>query len=334
MAVHLPGSLASAVSGKLGDIVFLRGQGGPAVRSIGTWDQPNTDLQLEVRAIITALSAAWSATLTEQQREGWRVYGDAHPRPNRWGSPTFQSGYLTFVRHNFHAYRQADAIVFPNAPTAPPLHSPNLQLTVQQNGSLSITGTLGPDATGLYHPGPMYLAHPTWLRTDQAFSLWRYPPTPAWILSTAPGAGAGNWWVTNGTIGNTLYHQGTYTGNAVPTWTYAGSLAKIQFPPINYPDPSPFLQVYTYSGKPISQGRTFYNGPWSFLATFVPPTPATTAPAWLRWTWPLHATGDPYAWNAEGTDSARLYAVIQNMLTGARSTRHVITPTFGSLAPW
>jgi len=334
MAVIKTGSIVADIRGKIGDEVYTRGQGGAAVRSIGTWAQPDTDLQLAVRAIMVTLSGAWSSTLSEDQREQWRAYAHANPRPNRWGTLTQTSGYLAFVRHNFHAYREASTIIFPDAPTAPPLYPPNIGIKVQQDGALFVTGTLTPDATGTYYPAGEYAGHPYWQGSTAAGTWHIWYDAGCWLITAALGDNENEQWY------RTIQPTGTYapsegaTGTATAAWSYAGSLAKFTFPPTNYPDPSPFLQLYTYSGKPLCAGRKYYNSPWSILATFVPPTPATSAAAWRRWTWPTRATGTPYAWPIDGSGTARAYAIIQDMLTGARSTRHLLTPEFGSLTPW
>ena len=132
MAIWKPGALAADVRGKLGEMIFTRGQGGPTIRSLGTWDQPDTNAQLETRAALGNLAAAWSTVLTEHQRDTWRSYANTNPRPNRWGTPTQTSGYLCFIRHNFHAYLDTDDLAFPAAPTAPPIHPPQLDISINR----------------------------------------------------------------------------------------------------------------------------------------------------------------------------------------------------------
>lgn len=143
MAVIKTGSTVADIRGKVGDNVYTRGQGGATIRSVGTWTQPNTVSQVEVRVILATLSDAWSSSLTEDQRENWRSYAGQHPRPDRWGGLNQTSGYLAFIRHNFHAYREAEALVFPNAPTAAPLHVPTLAIEIDR-ATLIATITLPP----------------------------------------------------------------------------------------------------------------------------------------------------------------------------------------------
>jgi len=133
MAILKPGPLAADVRGKLGDIVFTRSQGGPTIRTIGTWTQPDTDAQAECRETLAALAHAWSTTLTNAQRSSWRAYARTNPRPNRWGQPSQQSGYLAFVRHNAHAYRVDQVIHFHQAPAAAGLHQPDVSITIARD---------------------------------------------------------------------------------------------------------------------------------------------------------------------------------------------------------
>jgi len=247
---------------------------------------------------------------------------------------TQNNGFLCFVRHNFHAYRQAAALVFDDAPTAPPMYPPNVAIKVQQDGAIVITGALNPNAVGTYAPVGEERSHPCWECDTAAGTYYIHTDPWGWTLSDTKG------WSTHPQWKKTTLAPGGWTaaegatGAATNAWSYVASLARFAFPPENYPDPSPFLQVYTYSGKPITAGRSFYKGPWSILSTFTPSTPATTANVWRRWTWPDHATGSPYVWPAGGTGKARAYAIAQDMLTGARSTKYYLEPTFGSLTPW
>jgi len=334
MAVIKPGSLVADIRGKVGDNVFSRGQGGASVRSVGTWNQPDTDAQQLTRLILETLAQAWSDLLSEPNRNAWRTYAHRHPRPNRWGTPTQTSGYLAFIRGNFHAYRQAAAIVFPSAPTAPPLHPPHLQVTVQQNGALLLTGSLTPDVTGYYHPLGQSDGHPTWKHITLDPPYYICNDATSWRINLTIPSGLGPRWAARHAISDPFQPYGGAIGIANAAWSYNASLARITFPPDNYDAPPAQLQIYTHSGIPLKSGRSYYSGPWRHLKTFTPPNPATTDSLWFPWTWPVHATGDPYIWTPDGTDSTRLSAIAQDMDTGAISTKHKQTPNIGSLSPW
>jgi len=129
MAVIQTGSIVSDIRGSVGEETYSRNQGGlyVAARS-GPSGEPSAN-QLAVTAAMTALSAAWSATLSDPNRETWRTYGRQFPTPNRWGKPTITNGYCRFIAVNFPQYIENAAIATLNAPTAPPINMPNLSFT-------------------------------------------------------------------------------------------------------------------------------------------------------------------------------------------------------------
>jgi len=141
MAIIKTGSTIADIRGKVGDIVYTRGPGGAAVRSVGTWVQPDTAAQLASRNTMATLAAAWSDVLTGAQRHSWRSYAAHTPRPNRWGTPKHFSGYLMFIAGNVHAYQHAGSIVFPSAPTAQPLHAPKVAITINRSSLIATVTT-------------------------------------------------------------------------------------------------------------------------------------------------------------------------------------------------
>lgn len=99
------GSVVVDIRGKVGEQVYSRGPGGLQVRSVGTWEQPNTQRQVDVRTISKKLAVAWSTLLTESQRAGWRAYGRQWPRVNKWGEPLNIGGYQCFFRACHYYFR-------------------------------------------------------------------------------------------------------------------------------------------------------------------------------------------------------------------------------------
>ena len=334
MALVKTSGIIGDISGRLNDQVYLRTQGGLAVRGIGTWTQPDTHPQLAARAAMAAITSAWSATLNALQRAGWWTYARTHPGRNHWGERSNSNGYAAFVRHNFRAYLDSEVLQFPDCPGKPPIHRPQLAITIQANGALVLTGTLSPNIVGTYVPGPTYNDHPSWhcdTAAGEWFLFWHsdrwylcdalaYPTSPMWYAWTVPTAA---WQPYGGATG---------TGSA--TWSYAASLARITTPPTNYPDPGALLTIYLYSGKPITAGRNFYNGPWRHVATLDPPTPHDVDETWLNWTWPVHATPPPYSWPGDGSGHVRAYAVAQDAGSGAISQANILHPTMENLSPW
>lgn len=129
MANVRPSSTVGDIRGKLGQEVYARNSAGLYVRSLGSWVQPDTQRQVDARAAITALSQAWSGTLTEANRNSWRSYARRWPMPNTWGDLILTTGYNYFVRCNAYRYRQNTSIDFQAAPNAGPLSPPVVTFT-------------------------------------------------------------------------------------------------------------------------------------------------------------------------------------------------------------
>jgi len=130
VASIMPGSLVVDIRGSIADTVYSRNASGPIVRERVTPEYHNTEAQQAVRATLTALSKAWSATLSEQQRSDWRAYAHQWPRPNKWGRPCRTIGFTRFVRHNAYYYREHTGLLSADAPSAAPLHPPGLSFTL------------------------------------------------------------------------------------------------------------------------------------------------------------------------------------------------------------
>lgn len=146
MAVVKTGSLISDIRGSVGDETFSRNQGGLFVRTrTGPGGTP-TPNQIAITDAMTDLSQAWSATLTDAQRDSWRQYAAQHPRRDQWGNPTLSNGYTRFISVNFAEYVRASAILRTSAPAAPPLPLPIYNMTMDiYTGTLTIV-------TPLIHP--------------------------------------------------------------------------------------------------------------------------------------------------------------------------------------
>lgn len=182
------------IRGKVGSEVYERNGAGNYVRALGTWVQPDTQRQLDQRAAITALSQAWSGTLTEAERATWRKYAKQHPRTNTWGERRNSSGYNRFVRANSYRYRQNSSIDFLSAPSRPPLHPPIFTFSAEAAGD-TVTVALPP---GTYTPpwaglrlwlfvGPGVSAGVAYFRAP-----WRYVG-----LNTYNGAWTSDPWTEN-----------------------------------------------------------------------------------------------------------------------------------------
>lgn len=86
--------------GSIGGQTFSRNRYGAYARARTTPVNPNSSRQVQVRAFISALASAWSATLTAAQRLEWEVYADAISMTNRLGQSIKLTGFNHFVRGN------------------------------------------------------------------------------------------------------------------------------------------------------------------------------------------------------------------------------------------
>ena len=322
MGIARLGSIVADIRGKVGDEIYSRGPGGITVRSPGTWTQPDTDDQLAARAVITALSQAWSATLTNAQRSAWRQYARTHPRPNRWGIPNNTSGYNRFIRINAYEYRRTQALAYTTPPIAADLHPPVHTLTAYQNGTIEISGTLSPDVTGTYVLDAPYGGKPTWKHQTLDYWLWAFPSPVVWLLTDQPGTSTGAYWFRGVTRPGVYFPAGTATGNATATSTDDQAALRNTLPPDNYPSPPDALRLFAFAGKPTSQGVSYFNGPWRYAASVLNVPPWSADPWWFNTTFP-----------AAAGQACRTYLVAQLQGDGALSSRATAIATAATTPP-
>ncbi len=100
------GVIGNEASGKLGaSVVFVPQAYGQIVRERVIPANPKTAFQTAQRGQFAQYSQAWSATLTEAQRNGWAAYGDKLPeKASRWKDKTFaRRGQLAFIEANINS---------------------------------------------------------------------------------------------------------------------------------------------------------------------------------------------------------------------------------------
>jgi len=95
--------LFSAVSGSIGGTTYSHNKGGMYARARIIPPDKQSDPQLVWRPIWKALTLLWS-TLTEPERESWRVYASQVPRTNNLGQVKALSGHQHFFRSNAVRY--------------------------------------------------------------------------------------------------------------------------------------------------------------------------------------------------------------------------------------
>jgi len=118
MALVKFGGGITQMAGSIAGNVFARNRYGNYVRSRTKPTNPNTDLQVAVRAALAFLTARWSGTLTIAQRAAWDLYASNVVMTNRLGESMHLSGYNHYIRSNveyknrFGATIDAGPVVF------------------------------------------------------------------------------------------------------------------------------------------------------------------------------------------------------------------------------
>lgn len=87
-------------SGSQGGIVWSRNRYGPYIRERANPVNPNTARQVVVRNYLGGLSTRWNSTVTEAQREAWRLYALNTPLPGAFGEQTVLAGKDMYIRGN------------------------------------------------------------------------------------------------------------------------------------------------------------------------------------------------------------------------------------------
>jgi hypothetical protein len=104
-------TLVTAVSGKIGGLVFSHNAGGAYVRTLAIPTNPNSPQQQAVRNAVASLTNNWNNLLTPAQRVEWEVYADNVKLTNRIGEQVNVSGLAMFVRSNVARIQFGQAIV-------------------------------------------------------------------------------------------------------------------------------------------------------------------------------------------------------------------------------
>jgi len=137
MALIHTGSIVSQIRGSVGTETYSRNSAGPYVRERKGPEVNTGENRVACRDAMTALSQAWSNTLTDQQRTDWRMYAHQHPHPNRWGERSGTAGHCCFIRHNWYLYELTEMLIYVDAPEAPGCHPPTFIVSAD-----SVTNTV------------------------------------------------------------------------------------------------------------------------------------------------------------------------------------------------
>jgi len=100
MGVIKTSALVSEISGKVGGVVFARNRSGLCVRNFSKPVNVNSTLQQVARASMADLVDRWAQTLTDVQREAWKLYADSVTVQNKVGDSINLTGQNMYVRSN------------------------------------------------------------------------------------------------------------------------------------------------------------------------------------------------------------------------------------------
>jgi len=113
--VKLGGGVAD-IRGSIGGTVFSRNRYGAIARNRTIPVDPGTAPQMNVRALMGQVRAAYFDTLTAVQRAAWEVYAANVAMTNRLGETIHLTGYNMFCRSNL-AILNAEMTIVADAPT-------------------------------------------------------------------------------------------------------------------------------------------------------------------------------------------------------------------------
>jgi hypothetical protein len=146
------GPIVSDARNKQGDVVFSRSRGCNITRAWVDPDQTETPDRLTAYLYMREANAAWIDTLTEAERQAWRLFADGSSPKSRSSIPGPLSGQNWFIRSFLNGRWWTGA-----TPSAPP---PHLQIqTVGQptlsadpaNSSLELAFSPDPVPSGTYY---------------------------------------------------------------------------------------------------------------------------------------------------------------------------------------
>ncbi len=105
--IQLGGGILDA-RGSIGGQVFSRNRSGNYIRARITPVNPRSPRQNVIRAVIQTLANAWSAVLTQAQRDAWEVYAANIVRQNKLGAQIKLTGFNHYVRSNAPRLQSGD----------------------------------------------------------------------------------------------------------------------------------------------------------------------------------------------------------------------------------
>jgi len=136
--------LVTKASGSVGGITYAHNRGGMIQRARRTPVNTNTAQQQAIRNAMAMCVAAWNATLTEDQRNMWRVYAAGTPVIGKLGTQIQLSGLNMFCRGNVPRIQAGLAMIAtgPDVTGLPVFTNPTLTYSeADQEVSVTFTNT-------------------------------------------------------------------------------------------------------------------------------------------------------------------------------------------------
>lgn len=140
-------SLLTQASGSIGGVTASRNKGGLYLRARATPTNPSSPQQQAVRALMSSLTSLWVDTLTDAQREAWKIYADNVPLIDSLGEPRNIPPLAHYVRSNVPRL-QAGLDRVDDAPTIfdlSPFTMPGITSITASTGVAVVTFTAGDD---------------------------------------------------------------------------------------------------------------------------------------------------------------------------------------------
>lgn len=108
----------SSASGSAGGLTYSHNRGGMYTRARAVPVNSHTQQQQAVRNVVTLLTATWSNTLTQAQRDGWETYALNTPMTDTLGDPRNVGGLAMFVRSNTPRLQAGKTTIITAPPTS------------------------------------------------------------------------------------------------------------------------------------------------------------------------------------------------------------------------
>lgn len=195
------GTIASDARGKINGIVYSKNKFGSYTRRKVSPANPNTPSQSAVRSSFSALSKAWSGTLTQAERAAWISFAATYPRTDVFGNSIIITGLNMYISLNQRLVQIGAAQISTPPPSnvVTPItfnYSTFAAVASGNNITLSATGGGGTD-TNVYVFGHPQLA-PGRIPTMSKFRYIYTNPTPGTFptnmqFGTAYKAKFGSW---------------------------------------------------------------------------------------------------------------------------------------------